>query len=220
MKKYLNVLISGIVAGMLIGLAGTVYFMCTESRIVGAALFSIGLFLISVMNAGLYTGKVGYVIENKEYKNLGLVLLGNIIGTLTFGLLIRLTKYKDAIEVLALEKMKGKLDLNFDSILSVLILSVLCGVLMFSVYEAKKRLSDKLGQYIALFLCVMTFILSGFEHSIANVFYITVANSWTWVIVVYLIIMIIGNAIGGLLTWKASKTLHLDNLNNQDETVK
>ena len=46
---------------------------------------------------------------------------------------------------------------------------------------------------------VMIFILSGFEHSIANMFYFTIAKAWSLNTVGYLAVMTLGNAVGGML---------------------
>ena len=45
----------------------------------------------------------------------------------------------------------------------------------------------------------MIFILSGFEHSIANMFYYNFASIWSWKAVGYIFINIAGNAIGALI---------------------
>ena len=63
MKK-LETFVKAIIAGGFIGIGGTVYLMA-ESKIVGALLFSVGLFSICTMNFNLFTGKVCYVFENK-----------------------------------------------------------------------------------------------------------------------------------------------------------
>ena len=211
--KYLNYVLSGFVAGILIAFAGTIYFMCGDNHVVGALLFTFGLFMIMVLGCNLYTGKIGYMIENKNYLEVLFSLIGNFFGTVFIGLLLNLTKYKDYLYIHALPKMEGKTDFDINSLISILVLSIFCGALMFLAYAARKKLEDKLGQYIALFLCVMVFILCGFEHSIANMYYITVAHAWSFTIIIPLIVMIVGNAIGGIGTWAI--TTYLDkNMNH------
>ena len=51
---------------------------------------------------------------------------------------------------------------------------------------------------LAIFLPVVVFILSGYEHCIANMFYFTVAKVWSLNTVVYLLVMTLGNAVGGM----------------------
>jgi len=56
---------------------------------------------------------------------------------------------------------------------------------------------DPVGKYLAVFLGVIVFILCGFEHSIANMYYFAVAG-WTLKALGYLGLMILGNAVGGV----------------------
>ena len=49
-------------------------------------------------------------------------------------------------------------------------------------------------------MCVMVFILCGFEHSVANMYYISVANLLSLKSLLYILIMILGNSVGSILT--------------------
>ena len=51
--------VSAIIAGMLIGMGGTVY-LSQSNAVIGSFLFSIGLYTILVFQLHLYTGKIGY----------------------------------------------------------------------------------------------------------------------------------------------------------------
>ena len=61
------------------------------------------------------------------------------------------------------------------------------------------RNPHELGKYIALFLCIMVFILCGFEHCVANMFYFSMAGAWSGKAVLYLIVMTVGNGVGGVI---------------------
>ena len=50
-----------------------------------------------------------------------------------------------------------------------------------------------------MFFCVIVFILSGYEHSVANAFYFTVAGAWSVKAVGYLLWVTLGNAVGGVI---------------------
>ena len=63
MKKYVDYLIKSIFAGIMIGIAGTVYLR-VDNNIVGSFLFSIGLLVICMYGMNLYTGKIGYIFIN------------------------------------------------------------------------------------------------------------------------------------------------------------
>ena len=59
-RAYMGILLSGVLAGMMISVGGTVY-LSVDSKVVGASLFSIGLFFVVSMRLWLYTGKIGYL---------------------------------------------------------------------------------------------------------------------------------------------------------------
>ena len=64
MKDNFKILIRAILAGVMISIGGTIFLTC-ESKLLGAFLFSIGLYAICAFGLNLYTGKIGYVIDNK-----------------------------------------------------------------------------------------------------------------------------------------------------------
>lgn len=71
---------------------------------------------------------------------------------------------------------------------------------MYVAVEAYRRVELAPAFRIAsVFLCVAVFILSGFEHCIANMFYFSVAGMWTGHTLVWVLVMTLGNSIGGWL---------------------
>ena len=61
-KKYLYLSLMGIASGICIAIGGTVYLsVAPTSKIMGAFLFCIGLFIIICYSFALFTGRVGYV---------------------------------------------------------------------------------------------------------------------------------------------------------------
>ena len=195
MKKFLS-LIYAILAGICIGIGG-VAFLSIDVKIVGALFFTVGLFTICVNGFNLYTGKVGYLFDNKpSYLGfLGIVWIGNFIGTGIVGVLMRMTRVANiAQKAQALCNTK----LN-DSILSIFILSIFCGILMYVAVDSFKNNPHDFGKNIGLFLGVTVFILCGFEHCIANMFYFTVAGMWSGKAILYIIVMTLGNSVGGVL---------------------
>ncbi len=195
-RKYLDYLIKGIYAGILIGIGGTI-FLSLDNKIMGSFLFSIGLLMICMYGMNLYTGKVGYVLINKvDYIwELLISLVGNFIGTFLVGFLMRNTRFI-ALSEKALTISNAKLN---DNLLSIFILSLFCGMLMYIAVNNYKKVSGEIGKYIGIFLCVMVFILCGFEHCVANMYYFTVANVWSLKTFLYLLIMILGNSVGSII---------------------
>lgn len=196
MKKYLDYLIKSIFAGIMIGIAGTVYLR-VDNNIIGAFLFSIGLIVICMYGMNLYTGKIGYVLINKlnYIYELLITILGNFIGTFLVARLVLLTRFKSVSDK-AVDLVNLKLN---DNLLSIFILAVLCGILMYIAVNNYKKINNEIGKYSCIFMCVMVFILSGFEHSIANMYYISVANLLSLKSLLYILIMILGNSVGSIL---------------------
>ena len=64
MKKYLDFIIKGFYAGVLISMGGIAY-LAIPDKIIGAFIFSLGLLTVCLYSFNLYTGKVGYLLVNK-----------------------------------------------------------------------------------------------------------------------------------------------------------
>ena len=72
---------------------------------------------------------------------------------------------------------------------------------MFLAVEVSRRNVSDLIKVIAIFFAVAIFILSGFEHCVANMFYFTFAGALSLKTLLYLSIMILGNSIGSILIY-------------------
>lgn len=191
----LKVFIYSIVAGMLIALGGCA-FLSVDNKVLGAAFFVIGLFTICTFGFNLYTGKVCYVFENDKNYGLNTILiwLGNLVGCYLTALLFNLTRISPAIS----EKAFGMVETKFnDSLISVFILAIFCNLCIYIAVDGFKNNPHELGKYLSLFFGVMIFIICGFEHVVANMFYISVAKAWTGYAWLFLLVNTIGNCVGG-----------------------
>lgn len=205
MKYNIEILIKSILAGIMIGIGGTIY-LSLDNKIVGSILFAIGLFIIVVYSFNLYTGKIGYLINNfnKKYiRELIITLIGNFIGTFFVGFILKYTRIYTMIS----EKAKTLADIKLnDTLISILILSFFCGILMYLAVNTYKEVKD-IGKYLAVFLGVIVFILCGFEHCIANMYYFSVSSTWSLNTLLYLLVMILGNSLGGILIPLCNKVI-------------
>lgn len=183
--------------GICIGLGGTA-FLCTDSKIIGAVLFTTGLFTICTMGFNLFTGKVAYALENKPDYIIDLIFvwLGNFAGVALMALLMSFTRIGETIQEKALPICETKLN---DSLLSMFILAIFCNLLIYIAVDGFKNNPHVTGKYVGLFLGVVGFIYCGFEHSVADMFYFSVANSWSVQTFVCLLVVTAGNVVGGLL---------------------
>lgn len=195
MKKFLDIFLRAVLTGFAIGIGGIVYLSC-DNKYIGSFLFGTGLFVILSFGFNLFTGKVGYAVENKPSYIIDLLIiwLGNLAGTAATGGLILCTRISGIGE-----KAAGLCETKLsDNLLSILILSFFCGMLMFIAADGFKKIENPVGKILAIFLPVMVFILSGFEHCVANMFYFTAGMAWSVKAFGYLLVMSAGNAVGGM----------------------
>lgn len=186
-------LASGLSAGLLIAVGGTVYLSC-DNKYVGAALFSVALLCICFKGYSLFTGKIGFMAESRgktEWSILLLGLLGNAVSAVALGFVIRFAL--PDVGVRAQDVCALKLQQNA---LQAFIRAAFCGVLMYMAVSIFKSSKSVLG----ILFCIPVFILSGFEHSIADMFYFGASGEITLKAVLYLALIILGNAFGSLLT--------------------
>lgn len=167
----LTTLKKSIIGGFLIGFGGTVY-LNMDNKIVAAFLFGLGLFTIINFELNLYTGKIGY-LSKENWKEILLTLIGNFIGTNLFAFLVLQTRLAGKLKEAVAPAVELKLS---DNLLSTFILAIFCGILMSIAVGTFKKLPNILGT-LAVFLCVAVFILAGFEHCVANMFFFALSSS-------------------------------------------
>lgn len=192
----LKIFVSAILAGMSIGFGGAA-FLSVENRVIGAALFTIGLFCVCTFGFHLFTGKVCYVFRNGRSfaLDLPIIWLGNVAGTGVTALLYSLTR-NASISEKAMALCQVKLD---DSLLSLFVLGILCNIFIYIAVEGYQKNPHELGKYLSLFFGVMVFILTGTEHCVADMFYFWMAGAWSGRAILCVIVISLGNAVGGVL---------------------
>ncbi len=191
-------LVRGILAGMCISMGGVVFIQTTvacgpDFKWVGACLFAIGLFTVIHFGFNLYTGKIGYVLQNDRIYlvEVAMGLIGNLIGCLFIGYAFQF----DMAETMCQAKIDALDFGDMYTVFNTLMKGVMCGMLMFIAVDFYKTK----GSFIATFVAVPVFIMAGFEHSIADMYYFTSAMMWNPDSIIFIIVIIIGNALGGML---------------------
>ena len=199
--KALKIFVSAVLAGMCVGFGGVVS-ISLDNRIIGSAMFTVGLFTICTFGLHLFTGKVCYALENGKSYNLALpvIWLGNLAGTGVTALIVKLSRI-DGIAEQATELTAVKLD---DSILSLFLLGLLCNIFIYIAVDGYKNNPHELGKYLSLFFGVMVFILAGTEHCVADMFYFWLSG-WSVDAVLRVLVITLGNAAGGMAFRAAHK---------------
>lgn len=189
----LKTFVSGILAGLAIALGGMVY-LSVDNKVVGAVLFTLGLCCVCTYGMYLYTGRIGYISRTKKYLDLLLGWLGNLVGAVGAGKLFVLAK--PTILDKAKSVCAGKLSQSFGQ---TVILAAFCGALVYFAVDLYKRLKDKdFIRYTGILLCIPAFILCGFEHSIADMFYMAAGGAVVTGFP-FLLAVTLGNSIGAIV---------------------
>ncbi len=196
-KKLSADLLLAIVAGLCISVCGAVYFSCSN-QLMGSFLFGLGLCTIIFFELKLYTGKVGYTPSNgpKHLLHLIWIWAGNYVGVWLGATLQKMTRVGETLATKATAVAQVKLDDNY---LRVFILAFFCGLMMYIAVEGSKRTPDGSTVQLAMVLLpVAVFIICGFEHCIADLYYFSMAgfqkDAWLRIIVITL-----GNSVGSIL---------------------
>ena len=154
-----------IVAGMMIAIGGIIFL--TLSGLEGALLFSMGLLTILCLKLKLFTGKAG-LLATKEITpgKLLEIWIGNFIGALGMALMLLFTPRGVELSNKAMEIVAVRLANGF---FVNLIYGIFCGMLMFM---AVKTWQFTNGNPFYAMMPVGIFIVCGFNHCVADMFYL------------------------------------------------
>lgn len=222
-KSIVNLLILGFLAGMFIALgavgATVLWGLSTlpvMGKFLGAAVFPVGIILVVLAGSELFTGNclMSLGMFKGEYsfghvmRNWIPVYIGNLIGSVFIAYLIYASDLWMANGVLtsvgikAVAIAEGKLTLGFSA---AMVRGILCNMLVVLAVWISVVANDVTGKILALWFPVFLFVLSGYEHSIANMFFIPIGMflggdvTWISMFANNLIPVTIGNIIGGAI---------------------
>ncbi len=216
--KFHKLLLLGILAGVFIGFGALSYTLVVTgsnlgfgpTRLIGGIAFSVGLILVIIGGAELFTGNALMVMAwvdqkipiTKLIRNWVIVYLGNFIGAIGLAVLVSLSGVIESVAIAdTVAKIAGtKLDLPASQ---AFFRGILCNILVcLAVWMsfAARRVS---GKVLVIVFPIAMFVMIGFEHSVANMYVIPVAMIADIVAVdiagllVNLVLVTLGNIIGG-----------------------
>lgn len=207
MKKHLATLIYAILAGICIGLGGTVFLRVKDlfpgAILPAALLFGIGLFAICTRGYNLFTGRACYIFDQDLHYlgTLGVIWLGNFIGTALVALIQQFTSLcgtESGLNITAQALVEAKMASGLGN---VFLLACLCNIFIYLAVNGFAKNPHQGGKYLVIFLGVSCFILAGTEHSIADMYYWTVSGILVQSplkSLVYLMTISLGNVVGGV----------------------
>jgi len=227
--------ILGILAGAYIGfgaqLATTVSMDLAPkvgvglSNMISGGVFSVGLMLVVLGGAELFTGNnliwLSFLSRRSTamavLRNWTTVFLGNFVGSILLAVLIFIGEFYtmggNALGIRALTIANGKVNVGF---IQLVARGIVCNWLVCLAVWTATSAEDTTGKILACFFPIMAFVASGFEHSIANMFFIPMGIllkgvptlvsqagltlehlTWTGFLTRNLLPVTIGNVIGG-----------------------
>lgn len=214
-----QMLLLGIFAGMFIGFGAHADITVMQTlgkfdigfaKFLGAVVFPVGLMLVLMAGAELFTGNNlmtlalldKKIIVKQMLKNWGLVYIGNFIGSVILAWLLKRSGLyvAQAMMTKAIGIAEAKMSLDFGD---AFIRGVLCNMLVVLAVWFATASKDVVGKIFAIWFPIMLFVLSGFEHCIANMFFIPLGKfvgldiTWTTIWIKNLIPITLGNIVGG-----------------------
>lgn len=198
MKHYLVLVSKAVLAGLYVAIAGVIYLaLYPIHKIIGAMLFSFALLLVVAYNLNLYTGKIGYLFNHRPryLVDILFIIIGNSIGAILIALIVKVAELESFIttaKTLSTAKIETGYLPNFGR-------AILCGMMMYLAVDGYKRIHIDVLRVIVVIFAVMIFILAGFEHSVANMFYFSVSGALSWRSLLVLMVMLLGNGVGAII---------------------
>lgn len=188
--KTLPMLLLGILAGAYIGFGSELYTMVTYdltkfsvgfAKFIGGSVFSVGLILVVIAGAELFTGNclilTGVLTRKVSLKamlrNWFIVYIANFVGSVLIVIIMfysGLWKVGDMkVGVSALNIAVTKVNLSF---LEAFFRGIGCNWLVCLAVWLAIASKDSIGKFFGIYFPIMTFVATGFEHSIANMYFI------------------------------------------------
>ena len=152
------------------------------AKLVGAMTFATGLMMVVLTGAELFTGNVMMtfaVIEKKTsflklLRNWSIVYIGNLVGSIILATLIYFSgcshNSHEALGALGLTTAYTKATLP---LVEAFTRGILCNWLVCLAIWMASSSRHVIGKIFAIFFPIMTFVASGYEHSIANMYFLT-----------------------------------------------
>lgn len=184
----LRMILLGIFAGMFIAGGASASSLAMHAisnvgiaRFVAGAIFPVGLMMIVFVGGELFTGDClmimgcvhGKFSAVKMIKVLVVVYLSNFVGSVLFAELVNLsgqyTYSGGLLGAFTIKVAMGKVNLSFAAAFAS---GILCNIFVCMAVLMAMAAKDIAGKVWAIFFPILTFIVSGYEHCVANMYYI------------------------------------------------
>ena len=205
-KEFGVFFLMAVLSGFMIGIGGTSSLLAARllgvwGRLIGAILFSLGIYAIVTYGMRLFTGMVADIPKMGLPKlwQLPVCFLGNIIGVALVAVLVWQSPLADQVIPQGKAIIEAKLALD-NRILRSFCSAILCGWLItLSVWASKYAPKKNLSASIEVLFPVVVFAFCGFDHSVANMLYFYFYGEFSFRVLGYILASIVGNIVGGVL---------------------
>ena len=195
-----------VLSGFMIGIGGTASLLAiatlgTWGRLVGACLFSLGIYAIVTYGMKLFTGMVADIPKMgvKNMWKLPLCFLGNSLGVLLVAVLVKYSSLSGVVVPTGATVIATRLGADLAALKSFTS-AILCGWLItLSVWAPKYAPKKGISASIEVLFPVVVFAFCGFDHSVANMLYFFFLGECSSRVVLYIVMSILGNIVGGVL---------------------
>ena len=183
-----KMILLGILAGFFIAIGGEASSLASHNianvglaRTITGAVFPVGLMMIVLVGGELFTGNTMIVmaVMQKEAtwlqyaRNLVVVFFSNLVGSLIIAYLTYFSgqwNYTDgALGAYTMKIALGKVNLSFGTAFAS---GILCNILVCVAVLMAISAKEVAGRILAIFFPIFAFVISGFEHCVANMYYI------------------------------------------------
>lgn len=203
--------ISSIMAGVFISM-GAMTYLSISNTLVGSMFFAVGILLVLNLHNMLVTRVCPLLVYDNRYhwNDVAVAWAGNAIGTVIAAAAIQGTRFKETIR----EPVGriGDIKLNDDP-LSLFILGILCGFFVaFAVLIGARYTNGSFAQIFYVWLFITAFVFCGFEHIVADMFYLScyamLFGADALEVMKVLIFVTAGNLAGGVFIAWTVRRLH------------
>lgn len=184
-----KLMIKALFAGMMIAMGAAASSVAAHAignvglaRLAAAVVFPVGLMMVILLGAELFTGDCLMIMGtasgkhsvNQLVKTLIIVYIGNFIGAAVLAMAISASGQLDysggLLGAYTIKVALGKATMSFGK---AVVSGVLCNILVCAAVLMAICARDVTGKILASFFVIMLFVTAGFEHCVANMYYIT-----------------------------------------------
>ncbi len=187
-KSTKRLFLLGILAGMFIAFGASSSMVACHAienygvaKLVSGCVFPVGLMLIIMVGGELFTGDCLIVMGawHKDYnravvaKKLSIIWISNFVGALIIVLIVKFSGQQDMsyglLGAYTIKAAYGKVTLTF---LQAFVSGIGCNIIVCAAMLMAYSATDTTGKLFSAFFAIMAFVVSGFEHCVANMYYI------------------------------------------------